>query len=171
MFQTMPRRASRLLIFVGISIFAVAKAKYQPLPLHLDRDGEKWAEKTLRSMSVEEKVGQLFMIWTRAEFLNSNSPDYLRLRDSMNTYHVGSFAMTVRYEPPFLYKNQPYEAAELLNRLQKDSKLPLLVAADFERGVTMRLQGATTFPHAMAFGATGKLDYAEAFGRITAQEA
>src|SRR3989441_10325520 len=35
----------------------------------------------------------------------------------------------------------------------------------------MRLQGATTFPHAMAFGAAGKLDYAEAFGRITAQEA
>src|SRR5881275_208905 len=73
--------------------------------------------------------------------------------------------------PPVSYRNQPYEAAELLNRLQRDSKLPLLVAADFERGVTMRLQGATTFPHAMAFGATGKLDYAEAFGRITAQEA
>src|SRR5207245_3488177 len=111
------------------------------------------------------------MIWVRAEFLNMNSPEYLQLRDQMQKYHVGSFAMTVRFEPPFLYRNQPYEAAELLNRLQRDSKLPLLVAADFERGVTMRLQGATTFPHAMAFGATGKLDYAEAFGRITAQEA
>src|SRR5437879_12411598 len=131
MFQTMPRRASRLLIFVGISIFAVAKAKYQPLPLHLDRDGEKWAAKTLHKMSVEEKVGQLFMIWTRAEFLNANSATYLQLRDSMNKYHVGSFAMTVPYEPPFLYKSEPYEAAELLNRLQGDSKLPLLIAAAF----------------------------------------
>ena len=88
----------------------------------------------------------------------------------MRKYHVGSFAMTVRWEPPFLYRNQPYEAAELLNRLQQDSKLPLLFAADFERGVTMRLHGATAFPHAMAFGAAGKADYAEAFGRITAQE-
>jgi beta-N-acetylhexosaminidase len=79
--------------------------------------------------------------------------------------------MTVRYEPPFLYRNQPYEAAELLNRLQQDSKLPLLIAADFERGLTMRLYGATEFPHAMAFGAAGKLSYAEDFGRITAQEA
>ena len=35
----------------------------------------------------------------------------------------------------------------------------------------MRLHGATEFPHAMAFGAAGKPDYAEAFGRITAQEA
>ena len=34
----------------------------------------------------------------------------------------------------------------------------------------MRLHGATVFPHAMAFGAAGKTDYAEAFGRITAQE-
>ena len=78
--------------------------------------------------------------------------------------------MTVRWDPPFLYRNQPYEAAELLNRLQRDSKLPLLIAADFERGVIQRLHGATDFPSAMAVGATGKLDYAEAFGRITAQE-
>src|ERR1043165_144899 len=106
---------------------AYAKDKFQhPGPIHLDRDGEKWAEKTLRKMSSEEKVGQLFMIWVRAEFLNVSSPEYLELRDTMQKYHIGSFAMTVRWEPPFLYRNQPYEAAELLNRLQKDSKLPLL---------------------------------------------
>ena len=34
--------------------------------------------------------------------------------------------MTVPWDPPFLYRSQPYEAAELLNRLQQDSKLPLL---------------------------------------------
>jgi beta-N-acetylhexosaminidase len=150
---------------------AFAKEKFsQPRPVQLDRDGEKWAQKTLHKLSLEEKVGQLFMIWVRAEFLNVNSPEYLQLRDSINKYHVGSFAMTVRAEGPFLYRNQPYEAAVLLNRLQQDSKLPLLIAADFERGVSMRLYGATVFPHAMAFGAAGKLDYAEAFGRITAQE-
>jgi beta-N-acetylhexosaminidase len=47
----------------------------------------------------------------------------------------------------------------------------LLIAADFERGVSMRLLGTTVFPHAMAFGADGKMDDAEMFGRITAQEA
>jgi len=168
----MLRCFASLLLLTVIGSAAFAKEKFQhPGPIHLDHGGEKWAEKTLRKLSLEEKIGQLFMIWVRAEFLNMNSPEYLQLRDQMQKYHVGSFAMTVRFEPPFLYRNQPYEAAELLNRLQRDSKLPLLVAADFERGVTMRLQGATTFPHAMAFGATGKLDYAEAFGRITAQEA
>src|SRR5712692_11260987 len=168
----MLRHTAFLLLLLSLLGTSVAREKYrQPGPIHLDRNGEKWAEKTLRKLSIEEKVGQLFMIWVRAEFLNVNSPEYLQLRDSMRKYHVGSFAMTVRWEPPFLYRNQPYEAAELLNRLQQDSKLPLLIAADFERGVTMRLYGATTFPHAMAFGAAGKLDYAKAFGRITAQEA
>jgi beta-N-acetylhexosaminidase len=168
----MLRCSAALLLLTVIASAAFAKEKFQhPGPIHLDHGGEKWAEKTLRKLSLEEKIGQLFMIWVRAEFLNMNSPEYLQLREQMQKYHVGSFAMTVRFEPPFLYRNQPYEAAELLNRLQKDSKLPLLVAADFERGVTMRLHGATTFPHAMAFGATGKMDYAEAFGRITAQEA
>ena len=159
------------MLFLSLLPPAFAKEKFsQPRPIQLDRNGEKWAQKTLHKLSLEEKVGQLFMIWVRAEFLNVNSPEYLQLRDSINQYHVGSFAMTVRAEGPFLYRNQPYEAAVLLNRLQQDSKLPLLIAADFERGVSMRLHGATVFPHAMAFGAAGKLDYAEAFGRITAQE-
>src|SRR6266849_3362333 len=168
----MLRHTAFLLLLLSLLGSSVAREKYQqPGSIHLDRGGEKWAEKTLRKLSLEEKVGQLFMIWVRAEFLNVNSPEYLQLRDSMRKYHLGSFAMTVRWDPPFLYRNQPYEAAELLNRLQEDSKLPLLIAADFERGVTMRLYGAAAFPHAMAFGAAGKLDYAEAFGRITAQEA
>ena len=33
--------------------------------IHLDRDGEKWASKTLRKMSTDEKVGQLIMPWAR----------------------------------------------------------------------------------------------------------
>jgi len=151
---------------------AVAKEKRQPAgPVRHGSAGEKWAEKTLHKLSVEEKVGQLFMIWCRASFLNVESPEYLDLREAMRKYHVGSFAMTVHVDGPFLLRSEPYEAAELLNRLQKDSKLPLLFAADFERGVATRLMGTTNFPHAMAFGADGKLEDAEAFGRITAQEA
>lgn len=169
----MPRqRALVLLALILVSSSASAKPKYQqPGPIHLDRDGQKWAEKTLRKLSLEEKVGQLFMIWVRADFLNVQSPVYLQLRENIGKYHLGSFAMTVRWEPPFLYRNEPFEAADLLNRLQQDSPLPLIIAADLERGLPMRFYGGTEFPHAMAFGAAGKREYAEAFGRITAQEA
>jgi beta-N-acetylhexosaminidase len=148
------------------------KERYQQVgPIHLDKAGQKWADKTLRRMSLEEKVGQLFGIKVLAQFLNDASPTWIQLRDSVNKYHVGSLVMTVPVEGPVLLKSQPYVAAELLNRLQRTSKLPLVVAADFERGVSMRLNGTTVFPHAMAFGATGQTENAEAFGRITALEA
>ncbi|MGA2103629.1 MAG: glycoside hydrolase family 3 N-terminal domain-containing protein [Candidatus Sulfotelmatobacter sp.] len=151
---------------------AFAKDKHQRSSLIREtREGDKWAEKTLHKLTVEEKVGQVFMIWCRASFLNVESPEYLQLRESMEKYNVGSFAMTVHVDGPFLLRSEPYEAAELLNRLQKDSKLPLLFAADFERGVATRLMGTTNFPHAMAFGADGKMEDAENFGRITALEA
>jgi beta-N-acetylhexosaminidase len=160
-----------LLAILLLTTFAFAKDKYQrPGPIHLDRDGEKWAEKTLRKLTLEEKVGQVFMIWCRASFLNVENPEYLQLRDALQKYHVGSFAMTVHVDGPYLLRSEPYEAAELLNRLQSESKLPLLFAADFERGVSMRLMGTTVFPHAMAFGADGRMEDAEAFGRITAEE-
>jgi beta-N-acetylhexosaminidase len=170
----MSRIVSALLAVVFLFPFAFAKEKEKvvhPGPIHVTRSGEKWAEKTLAKLTLEEKVGQVFMVWCRASFLNVESPEYLQWRDSMEKYHVGSFAMTVHVDGPFLLRSEPYEAAELLNRLQHDSKLPLLFAADFERGVSTRLMGVTNFPHAMAFGADGKTDDAEMFGRITAEEA
>jgi len=153
-----------------LPVFAKEKPKPLPAPIRLTPARAKWAERTLHKLTLEEKIGQVFMIWCRAGFLNVESPEYLQLRDSMQKYHVGSFAMTVHVDGPFLLRTGPYEAAELLNRLQRDSKLPLLFAADFERGVATRLAGTTNFPHAMAFGADGKIEDAQTFGRITAQE-
>jgi beta-N-acetylhexosaminidase len=168
----MHRTLALLLLTLVLAAAASAKDKYQrPGPIHLTRDGERWAEKTLHKLTLEEKIGQVFMIRCHASFLNVENPEYLQLRDAMQKYHVGSFAMTVHVDGPYLLRSEPYEAAELLNRLQGDSKLPLLFAADFERGVSMRLMGTTIFPHAMAFGGDGKLEDAETFGNITALEA
>jgi beta-N-acetylhexosaminidase len=159
------------LVLVLMTTFAFSKERFQkPGPIHLDADGEKWAEKTLRKLSTEEKVGQLFMVWARAQFLNDNSDVYAQLHETMEKYHVGGFAMTVPTDGDFLFKSEPFEATMLLNHLQAESKLPLIFAADFERGLSMRLNGTTVFPHSMAFGAAGKLAYAESFGRITAEE-
>jgi beta-N-acetylhexosaminidase len=167
----MRRKLAFVLLTLALTTAASAKDKYQrPGPARLTRDGEKWAEKTLRKLTLEEKVGQVFMVWCRASFLNVDNPEYLQWREDMQKYHVGSFAMTVHVDGPYLLRSEPYEAAELLNRLQSESKLPLLFAADFERGVSMRLLGTTVFPHAMAFGGDGKIEDAETFGSITALE-
>src|SRR5512146_1730591 len=133
-------------------------------PVRLGSDGAKWADKTLKKMSLEEKIGQMIMIWCRVKFTNVNSPDYMALRDTMRKYHIGAFGTTVPLDGPFLQKSEPYEAAMLINQLQRDSKLPLIFAADFEQGVSMRLNGTTMFPAAMAFGADGRRADAAAFG-------
>ncbi|MFZ1136154.1 MAG: glycoside hydrolase family 3 N-terminal domain-containing protein [Candidatus Korobacteraceae bacterium] len=171
----MSHRPLFLLAFVcifPIRALPANTARFQsPAPVHLDKAGEKWAQKSLKKMSLEQKVGQMFMIWSHAQFLNVGSAEYIGLRDTMRKYHLGGFGVTVDYEDGFLYKNEPLEAAMVTNQLQKDSEFPLIFAADFERGLGMRLNEVTGFPHAMAFGAAGNLDFARQSGRITAMEA
>ena len=160
------RRVGLLLLAALLSgVFANATST-----IHLDRKGERWAAKTLHKMSLEEKIGQMIMVWAKVKFLNVQSPEIAHLRDEMTQYHVGGFGVTVNVEDGLLIKSEPLEAAALTNDLQKQSKYPLLFAADFERGLSMRLNGATAFPAAMAFGATGDPRLATEFGRISAIE-
>jgi beta-N-acetylhexosaminidase len=159
------------ILLLALSSPAIAGDFQRVGPVHLDHDGEKWAQKTLKKMSLEEKVGQMFMIrLAMPQFVNLKNPEYLNWLDQIQRYHLGSVLLTVPAEGPSLSKSEPYEAAMLVNQLQRASKLPLLVAADYERGLSMRLNGTTVFPHSMAFGAAGKPEFAEQFGKIVAQE-
>jgi beta-N-acetylhexosaminidase len=164
------------LLFVGALLAALcslvtAENFQHPSRIKLDRDGQRWAQKTLKKLSLEEKIGQMLMVRVLAQFLDLQNPTYTKLRAQIVKYHIGSILLTVPAEGPFLYKTEPYEAAMLVNQLQRESKLPLIVAADFERGLSMRLNGVTVFPHAMAFGAAGNPELAEQFGKIVAHEA
>ncbi len=163
------RRGAIALVAVMAAAMMAECAVAAP-PVHLDRKGERWAAATLRKMTLEEKIGQMIVVWAQVQFLNPQSPEYLELRDEMTKYHVGGFGVTDVVEGPQLIMSEPLEAAALTNRLQKDSKYPLLIAADFERGLSMRLVGATAFPAAMAFGAAGDRNLARQFGRISAIE-
>ena len=167
----------RRALVVAVSLFALSAIAFEqqpvaaPLAQHLNKDAEKWVEKTLKSMSTEEKVGQLIQVRGYFEFENAQDQNYLQLRDELKKFHIGSVIMTVRSSEAFLAKNQPYEAAMITNQLQKESKLPLLIAADFERGLSMRLFATPNFPHAMAFAATpDAVANAERFGSIVARE-
>src|ERR1700690_3005206 len=135
----MLRHLLLLALVISAPCWARDKSKerfQQPGPIHLDKAGKKWADKTLRKMSPEDKVGQLFGIKVLAQFLNDADPKWIQLRDNVRKYRIGSLVMTVPVDGPVLLKSQPYVAAELLNRLQRSSALPLIVAADFERGVS-----------------------------------
>lgn len=163
------RRKLGAITLLAVALMSGQMAVAAP-PVHLDHKGEVWAKSTLRKMTLEEKVGQMIMVWAHVQFLNVESPEFQQMRDEVRTYHVGGFGATIAAEGGAQIKSQPMEAAVLTNELQKESKYPLVFAADFERGLSMRLAGATDFPAAMAFGATGDKDLAREFGRISAQE-
>ena len=166
------RRSFLGLVVLIFCLPVFAKENYQRTePIHITREGQRWAERTLARLSLEEKIGQLFMLRAPTEFFNIANPQYAALRDRVRQFHVGAMLLTVPVDGALVLKNQPYEAAMLTNQLQRDSDLPLLFAADFERGLSNRFYGATVFPHSMAFAATGNPAYAETFARITAQEA
>jgi beta-N-acetylhexosaminidase len=122
-------------------------------------------------MSLEEKLGQLVMLSFQGEFTSSESAEYRELQRNIEQNHVGSFMLGTRLGRFGIEIGKPYATAALINRLQKTAGIPLLIAADFERGTAMRLENGTSFPHAMAVAATGRPEDAYTIGRITAAEA
>lgn len=170
--SSLMKRFTKISLFVLLLIsFAFAAEQYQkPGPVQLTNEGRRWVEKTLKNLSLEEKVGQMLNIRYFTDFQNFDSDDYRQFRDALRKYHIGSVVLTVHVDGPTLLKNPPLEVASVANQLQRDSELPLLIAADFERGLASRVSSVPSFPDAMAFGAIGNIDYARKFGEITAEE-
>lgn len=167
----MNRFFSILFCLAAFSLTAAAGEPFQkPGPVELTKEGRHWVEKTLKKLSLEEKVGQMLNIRYFTDFQNFDSEAYLQFRDTLRKYHIGSVVLTVHVAGPVLLKNPPLEVAAIANQLQRDSDLPLLIAADFERGLASRVSSVPSFPDAMAFGAIGDPAVAEKFGAIVAEE-
>jgi beta-N-acetylhexosaminidase len=171
MASLMHRLAGILFVVPVLPLLCVAGEKYQkPAPVELTNDGRHWVERTLKKLSLEEKVGQMLNIRYFTNFQNFDSDEYKQFREQVQKYHIGSVVLTVHLDGPILLKNAPLEVAAVANQLQRDSRLPLLMAADFERGLASRVSSVPDFPDAMAFGAIGSAGDAEKFGAITAEE-
>lgn len=138
-----------------------------------------WVETTLASMTLEEKVGQLFVADLVAVYSSRESPVMRYAIELIQRYHVGAF---------ILAGGAPVDIALTTNALQRASKIPLLINADLENGLTFGhswrwvrgrapelpryVSGSgTSFPSQMAIGATGNPQFAYRAGRIIAREA
>lgn len=100
-----------------------------------------WADSLLRSMTLEEKIGQLFMI---PAYSNRGTVHRDHLEQIIKKYHPGGV---------IFFQGSPYKQARLTNHLQAVSKTPLLVAMDAEWGLGMRLDSTMDFPRNMTLGA------------------
>lgn len=70
-----------------------------------------------------------------------------------------------------IYRGDVYETANMMNTLQASSDIPLLIAANLEKGLGNQMDGATLFPPIMSIGATGSEELSYQMGKITALEA
>lgn len=124
-------------------------------------EAEKWAEKTLDSLSLEKKIAQMICEQMRGEYKAEDSQEFQYLLELVREHGVGAFV---------LYGGTPHNIASLLNRLQKESDIPLLISADFEGGPGQQITGATEFPANMALSAIGSEEMAYALGKAGAAE-
>jgi len=145
-----------------------------------DADAERWVAATLKKMTLDEKVGQLLVSSFPSEYLSTDSAEFDALAKAVRDYKIGGFHVFGGTEPVpdvlldahygSVTLGQPLAAASILNRLQAIAPYPLLNSADFETGAGFRLEGATSFPRNMAFGAAGDERLAYEAGKITAIE-
>src|SRR5829696_4356777 len=134
-----------------------ARQKFEP-----SEKAWKWADKQLKKMPVEEKVGQLVHVGVNARFTNQDSEFFKALKHDVVDNKIGGI---IFFGAPI------YETTILANRMQELANVPLLTSLDAETGIGMRFEDAINFPWAMAMAATGNPDYARRVGVITGREA
>jgi len=147
------------------------RTRVAPSRTELSAEGQRWVTQTLKNMTVEEKIGQLFSVWCYGGFLSTDSPEYKELLSDVEDKHVGALLLATQSGPLGVERSQVYPTAALANELQSRAKIPLLLAADFERGTGMRIEEGTSFPLPMAVAATRRPEDAYTVGKITALEA
>jgi beta-N-acetylhexosaminidase len=134
-------------------------------PLSAEAAPSHW----MASLTLREKIAQLVVIpfnghpFRRAKDENK----FVRL---VSREHVGGLILVNLANGKIVAKADPVQSALFINRMQKLAKVPMIVAGDFERGASMRIESTTIFPHAMAFAASGDPDEARIEAEITARE-
>lgn len=129
------------------------------------------AKRWIESVDLRGKVAQLVMVPFYGEAPNTKSEEYKKYVRWVHDLRVGGLVLVNRVQYGVVQHSEPYAMAAFLNRMQKLARIPLLVAGDFERGVSMRVQSESKFPHAMALAATGDASLSRYEGAVTAQQA
>ncbi|MEM6645208.1 MAG: glycoside hydrolase family 3 N-terminal domain-containing protein, partial [Bacteroidota bacterium] len=126
-----------------------------------DPSAALWADSVMATLSVDEKIGQLFIV----HLLSQDIPTILQggMPESVAKHHAGGFLIS-RILPPG-------EVFAVTRRAQQRTSVPLFIAADYERGVGRFNNPMTELPSNMALGATRDAALAEEAGRLTALEA
>jgi len=136
-----------------------AKAQSDPLVVKDSLAQQKWVDAKYSSMSLEEKVGQLFMVMVASDQNNSESG---KTKQLIEDHKIGGVIFST---------GGPVRQAKLTNEYQAASKIPLLVGMDAEWGLAMRLDSTYAFPWNMTLGAIEDSSIVKKVGRRIGEHA
>lgn len=127
-------------------------------PSHFDLPemGTKWVDSVYNSMNLNEKLGQLFMV---AAYSNKNqNPNIEKL---ITENKIGGI---------IFFQGGPVRQAQLTNKYQSLSKIPLFIGIDAEWGLGMRLDSTVNYPYNMTLGAIQDMKLIEELGAQMGKE-
>lgn len=158
----MMKRLTLLLWVAGLFILGLSSLHAQTggpfLPSAADNRCRQWVDSVLSGLNVHEKVGQLIVatIPARADKVTKK-----QMRELVKKYKVGGLLFS---------EGTPEEQAILTNMARKDAKIPVMVAFDGERGVSMGAKGASCYLRNAALGCIVDDGQIEAYGREVARQ-
>ncbi|WP_318308087.1 glycoside hydrolase family 3 N-terminal domain-containing protein [Flagellimonas crocea] len=118
-----------------------AAGQYNPLIVKDSVAQMAWVENQYNKMSLQERVGQLFMVSVAS---NQNKTATDKVKNLVKEEGIGGVIFLV---------GGPVQQAQLTNEYQAASKFPLLIGSDAEWGMAMRLDSTYAFPWNMTLGA------------------
>ena len=119
---------------------------------------DDWVDSLMKNMSMDEKIGQLFMIRAHS---NKSNAYHEKVRQQIKDYKVGGLCF---------FQGGPERQKALIHSYRKDTKIPLFVAIDGEWGIGMRLDSVPDFPRQMTLGATNDTALLYAIGQALARQ-
>ena len=112
-----------------------------PLLVFGDEYQMKWVDSVYSSMTLNQKVGQLFVVQAVS---NKGISHKTKILDEITSNRVGGIIFS---------NGSAEEQVKLTNLYQEMSDIPLLIGMDAEWGLSMRLDSTFSFPWNMTLGA------------------
>lgn len=129
--------------YLFILIFANLSAQYFPknAPKNLEQKAEKYADSLYQQLSLDEKIGQLYIV---ALYNNRGEEEIQKIRNLVEKEKIGGL---------ILMQDNAEKHIQLLNEFQGKSKVKMMIGIDGEWGLFQRFPAAHKFPWAMTLGA------------------
>ena len=141
------------MVFFGYTVKSKKSKKVNEISVE-----DSWAQDQLSQMSLEEKIGQFFMI-----------PAYSK-QGEQHLAEVEKLVTNEKVGGIIFFQGEKDNLKSAISRFQKVSKTPLLIGMDAEWGIQMRIFGESRFPYAYTIGAANDLSLSEKIGEMMGQE-